>query len=73
MQIAATERQSGDLSNPLLVVPAIPLGRAGPVNAAQSSPTPVPAPIGETENRVVGAGYRSYEDITLRRMRQVRV
>lgn len=56
-QIAATERQCGDLSNPLLVVPAMPLGTT-PVNTEKA------------ELKLVGAGFRSYEDLTLRKMRQ---
>jgi len=55
--IAATERQCGDLSNPLLVVPAMPLGTT-PVNTEKA------------EMKLVGAGFRSYEDLTLRKMRQ---
>lgn len=55
---------TGDLSNPLLVIPLQPV--AAPVApAAQKSDAP------DRLNNLVGTGYQSFEDAVLKKLAQV--
>jgi hypothetical protein len=73
MQIAATQRPCGDISNPLLVVPATVTTGAASVTSEQLHPVAASQPTTRVSNGLVGASYRSFEDVTLLKMRQVRL
>ncbi|BBN01533.1 DnaJ homolog subfamily C member 17 [Marchantia polymorpha subsp. ruderalis] len=63
--IAATCMQCGDLSNPLLVVPAVPI--RGPFTEPVLAQ---PAPTQAKGSSTVGSGYHSFENEILTKMRQ---
>ncbi|CAM6023720.1 unnamed protein product [Sphagnum balticum] len=68
--IAATQRPCGDISNPLLVVPATVTTGAASVTSEQLHPVAASQPTTRVSNGLVGASYRSFEDVTLLKMRQ---
>jgi DnaJ family protein C protein 17 len=69
--IAATQRQCGDISNPLLAVPATVTTGAASVTSEQWHPMAASQPTTRVSNGLVGASDRSFEDATLLKMRQV--
>ncbi len=71
VQIAATQRQCGDISNPLLAVPATVTTGSASVTSEQLHPMAASQPTTRVSNGLVGASYRSFEDATLLKMRQV--
>ncbi|CAK9271863.1 unnamed protein product [Sphagnum jensenii] len=69
--IAATQRPCGDISNPLLAVPATVTTGAASVTSEQLHPMAASQPTTRVSNGLVGASYRSFEDATLLKMRQI--
>ncbi|KAJ7520161.1 hypothetical protein O6H91_20G070100 [Diphasiastrum complanatum] len=69
--VAATQTQCGDLPSPLLVVPAVPLSEAV-YNAHQRHQRVIGQQTVQDAGlqTLVGSIYRSYEDLTMRKMRQ---